>query len=71
MFKTKCRKNRSLFFSFVLILLLTQMIFAAGERDPNFGTGGSVIVNFGGGINSLSDAVLQPDGRQNFDFGMD
>jgi len=47
------------------------MIFAAGERDPNFGTGGSVIVNFGGGINSLSDAVLQPDGRQNFDFGMD
>jgi uncharacterized delta-60 repeat protein len=63
MFKTNRWKNRICCFSFVLILLLAQIIFAAGERDPNFGTGGSVTVNFGGGMNVLSDAALQPDGK--------
>lgn len=51
-------------FTFLLLFtFISQIAFAAGERDLNFGTGGSVIVNFGGGINLLSDAVLQADGK--------
>jgi uncharacterized delta-60 repeat protein len=52
-----------LFIFFAIFTVFPQIIFAAGERDPNFGANGSVIVNFGGVINILTDAVLQADGK--------
>jgi uncharacterized delta-60 repeat protein len=63
MFKTGYKNNIGLFIIAIVFAFLSQTVFAAGERDPNFGTGGSVIVNFGGNINMLTDAILQADGK--------
>ena len=55
--------NFRLFVFLIIFTFVSQIAFAAGERDPNFGTGGKVIVNFGGDINLLTDAILQADGK--------
>jgi uncharacterized delta-60 repeat protein len=48
----------------LLILLPSNLIFAAGILDPNFGTGGKVNFRFGANSDSsASSATLQPDGK--------
>ncbi|HEY0426803.1 MAG TPA: hypothetical protein VGC76_03250 [Pyrinomonadaceae bacterium] len=60
---TNYRHGGRLFIIALLFAFFSQTTFAAGERDPNFGTGGSVVINFGGAINALTDAALQADGK--------
>lgn len=43
-----------------------RLAYASGELDPGFGTGGKVLINFGGGSASLSYAyTVLPDGHGN------
>jgi len=63
MFKTGYKNNIGLFVIAIVFAFLSQTVFAAGERDPNFGTGGRVNINFGRNVNLARAAVLQTDGK--------
>ena len=44
----------------------TGLVFASGDLDPSFGSGGKVLIDFGGGSASLSYAyAVMPDGHGN------
>jgi uncharacterized delta-60 repeat protein len=48
---------------FLIILLLSNSIFAAGVLDPSFGNGGVVMFRYGGTTDGASSGALQTDGK--------
>lgn len=58
------KKQTKLFVFFCLLLFsLNLPLLAAGILDPNFGSGGKIVLDLGATMDSIGTAVLQSDGK--------